>query len=211
MTFRRIVADLTGRSHHHLTDLLASQLDAAIEGVGLASAMSQGTLTPAEAREAMVDVEHRGDTGRAGLVAELAVALTTPIDREDLYRFSRCVDDVLDNIRDLVRETDLYGAEGQPADLPALAGVAEGLAALRGAVRGLADRPGEVDAATSEARKAAGQVRRHYQLAMAELLRQDVGSDTLTRRELLRRLDVVGLRLGESVAALSDAMLKRSH
>lgn len=211
MTFRRIVDDLTGRSHHQLTDLLAAQLDAAIEGVGLASAMSEGTLTPAEARTAMVDVEHRGDTGRAGLVAELAVALTTPIDREDLYRFSRSVDDVLDNLRDLVRETDLYGAEGDPAHLPALAGVAEGLAMLRGAVQGLADRPGEVDAATSAARKSAGQVRRHYQLAMAELLRQEVGSDTLTRRELLRRLDVVGLRLGESVAALSDAMLKRSH
>lgn len=83
--------------------------------------------------------------------------------------------------------------------------------ALRGAVQGLADRPGEVDAATSEARKAAGQVRRHYQPAMAELLRQEVGTGTLTRRELLLRLDVVGLRLGESVAALSDAMLKRSH
>jgi len=211
MTFRRIVDDLTGRSHHQLTDLLAAQLDAAIEGVGLASAMSEGTLTPAEAREAMVDVEHRGDTGRAGLVAELAVALTTPIDREDLYRFSRSVDDVLDNLRDLVRETDLYGAQGEPADLPALAGVAEGLAMLRGAVQGLSDRPGEVDAATEAARKAAGQVRRHYQLAMAELLRQEVGTETLTRRELLRRLDVVGLRLGESVAALSDAMLKRSH
>ncbi|MEK8145676.1 hypothetical protein NKH18_43240 [Streptomyces sp. M10(2022)] len=34
---------------------------------------------------------------------------------------------------------------------------------------------------------------------------------TLRRRELLRRLDVVGLRLGESAAVLSDAMLKRSH
>ncbi|MEU8702240.1 DUF47 domain-containing protein [Streptomyces sp. NPDC048680] len=211
MTLRRIVDDLTGRSHHQLTDLLAAQLDAAIEGVGLASAMSDGTLTPAQARGAMVDVEHRGDTGRAGLVAGLGVALTTPIDREDLYRFSRSVDDVLDNIRDLVRETDLYGGEGEPADLPALAGVAEGLAMLRGAVRGLADRPGEVDAATSAARKSAGQVRRHYQLAMAQLLRQEVSTDTLTRRELLRRLDAVGLRLGESVAALSDAMLKRSH
>lgn len=211
MTLRRLVDDLTGRSHHQLTDLLAAQLDAAIEGVGLASAMAEGTLTPAQARGAMVDIEHKGDAERARLVAELAVALTTPIDREDLYRFSRSVDDVLDNIRDLVRETDLYGAKGEPADLPALTGLAAGLAMLRGGVLGLADRPGEVDAATSAARKAAGQVRRHYQLAMAELLRQEIDADTLRRRELLRRLDVVGLRLGECVAALSDAMLKRSH
>jgi hypothetical protein len=46
---------------------------------------------------------------------------------------------------------------------------------------------------------------------VASLFEQEVSTELLKRRELLRRLDVVGLRLGECADALSDAMLKRSH
>ena len=66
-------------------------------------------------------------------------------------------------------------------------------------------------AATLAARKQAGRVRQLYQAALADLFRAELSTDTLRRRELLRRLDVIGLRLGESADALSDAMLKRSH
>ena len=38
----------------------------------------------------------------------LAGVLVTPVDREDLFRLSRSIDDVLDNLRDFVREWDLY-------------------------------------------------------------------------------------------------------
>jgi hypothetical protein len=37
----------------------------------------------------------------------------------------------------------------------------------------------------------------------------DVTMELIKRRELLRRLDVVGLRLIEAVDALSDGLLKR--
>jgi uncharacterized protein len=211
MRFRRVLEDLSGRSYRRTIDILVAQLDVTLRGAELATLMADGSLMPGAARAAMSEVEHEGDAQRAALVAELAAALTTPIDREDLYRLSRSVDDVLDNLRDLVRETDLYEMGGDTADLPSLTALIEGLRLLRRAVERLPDRPDRVRAATLAARKQAGRMRQHYQTALAELFRADISSDTLKRRELLRRLDVIGLRLGESADALSDAMLKRSH
>ncbi|WP_338692749.1 hypothetical protein V2W30_00835 [Streptomyces sp. Q6] len=146
---------------------------------------------------------------RVGCVT--AVTPTTPIDREDLYRFSRSVDDVLDNLRDLVRETDLLGMPGDPADLPALDAVREGLTALREAASHLVDDPRRVQRHAMAARKAAGRVRREYQEAVAALFREELSSTMLRRRELLRRLDVIGLRLNAAAADLSDALLKRGY
>jgi hypothetical protein len=208
-SLRRVLADLTGRSYRRTLDLLTAQLDATVKGVDLAADLAAGRIEPAAARAGMGEVEHEGDHGRAALVAELATTLTTPIDREDLYRFSRSVDDVLDNLRDLVRETDLFGMPGDPSDLPALDAVREGLVALRGAVARLVDDPEQVREGALAARKAAGLVRREYQTSVAALFRQELRAETLSRRELLRRLDVIGLRLNSAGADLSDALLKR--
>lgn len=210
-TVRRIIGDLTGRSHRRTIDLLTAQLDATVKGVDLAADLAAGRIAPAEARVRMADVEHEGDERRAALVAELFTTLTTPIDREDLYRFSRSVDDVLDGLRDLVRETDLFGMPGDPADLPALRAVREGLVSLRGAVAELLGDPGLVHRGAMGARKAAGRVRRAYQEAVAALFREELSAGTLSRRELLRRLDGIGRRLNDAAADLSDALLKRGH
>ncbi|WP_329372665.1 DUF47 family protein [Streptomyces sp. NBC_00669] len=210
-TVRRILGDLTGRSHRRTTDLLNQQLDATVKGVDLAADLAAGHIAPDDARARMADVEHEGDSRRAALVAELATTLTTPIDREDLYRFSRSVDDVLDNVRDLVRETDLFGMTGDPTDLPALEAVREGLVALRDAVTALPGSPSRAQEGAMAARKAAGRVRREYQTSVAALFRRDLCAGTLSRRELLRRLDVIGLRLNDAAADLSDALLKRGH
>ncbi|MEU3461092.1 DUF47 family protein [Streptomyces sp. NPDC006733] len=210
-TVRRILGDLAGRSHRRTIDLLTQQLDATVKGVDLAAELAAGRIAPADARVRMGEVEHEGDSRRAALVAELAKTLTTPIDREDLYRFSRSVDDVLDNLRDLVRETDLFGMAGDPVDLPALEAVREGVVALRDAVAELSGSPARVQDGAMAARKAAGRVRREYQTSVAALFRQELRAGILSRRELLRRLDVIGLRLNDAAADLSDALLKRGH
>ncbi|ADB32900.1 hypothetical protein Kfla_3847 [Kribbella flavida DSM 17836] len=211
MRIRRLYDDLTGATHHRALDALHAQLAAALGGVRLTARMTRGELTPAQARAEMVGVEHDGDSLRAVLVRELSTALTTPIDREDLYRLSRSVDDVLDNLRDLVRETDLYRAVPDQGDLAMLTAVGDGLALLQDAIGALPRRPAEVTLTTLAVRKCASRIRQLYQSAVAVLFEQEVSTDMLKRRELLRRLDVVGLRLGECADALSDAMLKRSH
>lgn len=207
---RRLLADLSGRSGQRALDLIIAQIDVAVRSARLAEAVTAGTSSTADARSAMNAIEHEGDDYRAELVLVLGHVLATRIDREDLYRVSRSVDDVVDNLRDFVREGDLYQPVSLAGDAPLLTAVAEGLADLRRAVRALAEEPGRVDLHLVAARKSAGAVRTSYQRRLVDLFAaDDVAMELIKRRELLRRLDVVGLRLIEAVDALSDGLLKR--
>lgn len=87
----------------------------------------------------------------------------------------------------------------------------EGPQLLGTAVGHVPGAPADVVAATLRVGRCAGRVRQLCQSAVAELLRGEVTPAVLGRRELLRRIDVVGLRLGECGDVLSDAMQKRSH
>ncbi|MFC6881353.1 MULTISPECIES: DUF47 domain-containing protein [Actinomadura] len=209
--FRLVWDDLRGRSGHRVVDQVARQIRAVRDGAELAREMAAGRTAPASARARMAVIEHAGDAERAGLAAMLRDVLVTPIDREDLYRLSRSVDDVLDNLRDFVREADLFGPPEFGFALAPLESVLDGLDALEAAVRKVLDDPAAVTVAALRARKARNRVRETEQAALADLFSGPFDVDVLRRRELLGRLDAVGRRLGEAADALSDAMLKRSH
>ena len=76
-------------------------------------------------------------------------------------------------------------------------------------VAAVRDDPWGIRDATLRVKK--NEIRPRYQLAMAELLADPVTAQTLKVRESLRRLDVVGLRLGEAADALADGAMKRSR
>ena len=94
--------------------ILERQIAEAIRACRLARSVADGKLDPGEAHEQIAEIEHRGDTLRGKLVTQLATVLVAPIDREDLFRLSRSIDDVLDNLRDFVREWDLWQIAGPP-------------------------------------------------------------------------------------------------
>lgn len=206
---QRLVRDLAGRNDARLVALLVGQIEAAEDGVALARRVADGDLDPAAARPVMEDVEARGDEQRREVVVELARVLAPPIDREDLFRFSRSIDDVLDNLLDLLHEMELFGVASDPLLVEPLDGVGDGLARLRAGVEALVDEPGDARVRTREAKQ--NDVRLAYQRAVADLLDDDgpVTATTTKRRLLLRRVDVVGLRLGEAADALADGTVKR--
>lgn len=208
---RTVVRELTGRNDHILIRHLLGQLDATSGGVQLAQAVSRGEVPSAAAREEMVRIEHRGDEQRRNLIVELSSALAPLMDREDLFRLSRSVDDVLDNLRDLVREMDLFGIAREPLLDDLLDGVADGIAALRRGIQALVEESGDSRVGALAAKK--NDIRRRYQQATARLLaaNEPVTGLVMKRRELLRRVDVIGLRLGEAADALVDGTIKRSH
>lgn len=197
------------RRREGLTEALAGQLRATAAGATIVGRLARGEVTSAAARREIHDVEHDGDEARRSLVQELSRLVTSPIDGEDLFRLSRSIDDVLDNLRDFVREADLFRCSSLAFAAPLVDAVHEGLVHLDAAVASVLERPGDATDDTLAARKAAGQVRVRYQVALAGLFSAPVTSETLKVRELLRRLDVVALRLGEAADALADGELKR--
>jgi uncharacterized protein len=210
---RAMISELLGTNESVLVSALQAQLEAALAGAEVAAAVVAGRIGSADAREVIGEIEHEGDHRRGELVNALAHALVTPFDREDLFRLSRSIDDVLDNTRDFVREYDLFDTSDGTIFVGVVAAVRDGLDRLLEAVQDLVERPSHLTRGALAAKKLGNQVRQEYQSALAELLAGDavVTTDLLKRRELLRRLDVVGLRLGEAADALADGAMKRSH
>jgi len=206
--WRRVLRDLAGRTDADLVAQLLAQLDAALEGAAVArDAVTGGDAVAAAAR--MAEIERRGDDERSELVSILGEVLSGPIDREDLFRLSRSIDDVLDNLADFLVELTLY----RPARPEGLAepvdSIIDGLEALRACLPNLPRDLGAVARGALRARRACNRTRRRYQEAVAELLASEPDRETLKHRELLRRLDVVGLRLAEAANALTDGLIKR--
>lgn len=207
----RLARDLTGRSTAELIQLLEEQIESTERAAALVVSLAERAITTDQAALAIRELEHEGDAARGRLVVTLARVLTTPIDAEDIFRLSRSIDDVLDNLRDFVVESQLYEPESLAFALALTHMLVQGLGCLRRAVQELGRPRGRVRDETLATRKAASVVRRLYQEQVAALLAGPLDNETLKQRELLRRLDVVGLRLGEAADALADGALKRSR
>jgi uncharacterized protein Yka (UPF0111/DUF47 family) len=206
---RRVLDLMRGRMDVALTDALIGQLEATKEGAWLALAMIGGEVGRTEAHERMRTIEHRGDTQRGLLVEELSRSLVTPIDREDLFRLSRSIDDVLDSLRDFVRESYLYRVRDQRRFAPMLDQVVVGIEALEAAVDDLAARPSAVARDALDAKKTSGAIRRMYQYEIARIFSGKLTSDSMKERELVRRLEIVAVAIGDAADSIADGAMKR--
>lgn len=157
----------------------------------------------------MSKIEHAGDRAREAFVQRMAQTLSTHLEREDLFRASRSIDDVLDNLRDFVRESVLWETTATTHMRLAEAPIRTSLELLKLAVTTM--DPAEAQVHCLEARKAASSLRRIYQEALVEIFEADLTMDTLKSRELMRRIDIIGLRLSEASDALLDGLVKRSN
>lgn len=212
---RQLLRELSGRADREFVDLLCAQIDSALQAARLVHAVvAEGRDHDVGLRERIGELESEGDAHRAEIVTALTGALVTPIDREDIYRLSRAIDDVLDNLRDFSREWDLYGMVSHEIFGPLLEEVVEALLALRSASEHIVSDPSGIARGALDAKKAGNLVRRSYQYAIAEMLEDDdrvMTARTVKARELLRRLDIVGMRVSQAADVLADAAVKRSH
>lgn len=207
---RRVVRVITRNESESLIAPLERQLVATISACALAREVAEGTRTPAEAHAKIADIEHKGDLLRGKFVGELTHVLVAPIDREDLFRLSRSIDDVLDNLRDFMREWDLFDVTTKEPYAGLLDATAAALEDLHVAVRTIGRDPKKLTSRTALAtKKSANEIRRLYDEELAKLFQRKLSMKVLKIRELLRRLDVVGLRLNEAADVLADAAVKR--
>ncbi|MDU0349426.1 DUF47 domain-containing protein [Actinomyces sp. MRS3W] len=191
-----------------LAGTLSAQAAIAIEGVELALRACEADADLDELAERITQVERRGDATRLQLVQLLSTRVVTPLDREDLFRFSRSLDDVLDNTRDFVLETRAW--QVQP-DAHSRAGLEHVRAGLRRLIKALDGSAGHINRELClAARKEGRRVRERYDDGLRQLFSGDLSMQALARRELLRRVDVIGLRLIEAIDAVVDGIVKRT-
>jgi uncharacterized protein len=209
--WRRLKSSWRARGDSNLSAALTGQVRAALDGAALTKAMVSKKIDPAEARAQIAEIEHRGDEKRAELVEQLSRTLVAPLDREDLFRLSRSIDDILDTIRDFVREADLYQIEKRRTYRPFLDSVVAAIESLDDAVEALWTKPQRVPLKALEAKKAARMISRAYQDEFAKIIDGGVSPRALKHRELIKRLDMVGIRINEAADVLTDGALKRGY
>lgn len=207
---RRAVRGMARKESENLIAPLDRQLGVTIAACALTREVAVGKRTPAEANAKIADLEHSGDLLRAKFVGKLKHVLVAPVDREDLFRLSRSIDDVLDNLRDFMREWDLFDVAAMDPYVDLIDATAKALEDLRLAVQTIGRDPKKLTSRTALAtKKSANEIRRLYDEELAKLFRGTLTMEVLKIRELLRRLDVVGLRLNEAADVLADAAVKR--
>lgn len=204
-------AELTGSSDRAVVDCLQLQLTVAQDAAGVAQRLVRGELPTEEARAEAARIEQTGDEARDEVFGMLSRLLTTPMDREDLYRLSRSLENVIDNLRDFVREADLLDVGDDALLRPVVVAVAGAVEGMVAPLQAIVDDVGRAGQLAVRAHREINEVRRTYQQSLAELYEGELQMVTLKRRDLLRRLDIVGLQLGEAVAALSDGAMKRGR
>lgn len=206
----RLLRDLSGASGDAFRGYLLGALDATIEGGVLVRRLVVGEIASVAASEEMRGIEHRGDDERAKLVTDLRTALITPIDREDLFRLSRSIDDILDNLRDFVYEWALFEMQQSSRAAAVAALIADAIVDLRVAVEALVADQRTVTSKALAAKKSINAIQRMLEVQMVLVLTGDVTTQMLRERELLHRLDIVGRCLGAAADALADAIVKRA-
>lgn len=206
--WRELWDDLLGRGEDRLREPLRRQM---IVGTSIADmlleAIAAGTLADVDI-DGIRELEAEADEALDAVLNRVSRTLHTPIDREDLFRLSRSLDDVVDNLRDFGVEVVGYGVGNQHRFEGPLRALRSGCESMRSAIEQLSSEPDELARAARDV-KHANSARHAYHDEMAKLLREDLTMDTIRDRELLRRLDVAGLRLGEAADALASGALKR--
>jgi uncharacterized protein Yka (UPF0111/DUF47 family) len=180
--------------------MLRHQLAVTTAGMEAFAAWASGK---ADAAAAVREHEHRADTARRELHSTLKDAFVTPLEPEDLFALSRGIDRIINQAKDLVRESEVMAC---PPDTP-LAEMAALLVSfthrLDDAIARLEPRDGDTTDAADAAIKEARRLERVYRAAMAELLEVDDLREVMARRELYRRCS----RMGEGAVEVAERVL----
>lgn len=180
--------------------LLRAQLAVTIQGVDAFAAWAAGD---ASAGTAVRELEHRADDAKRAVHRALREAFVTPIEPEDLFALSRGVDRILNQAKDLVRESEVMAC---PPD----AAVAEMAALLAASIRGVDEAISKLESGADDATETVNAAIKHdrrlervYRTAMARLLEVDDLREVMARRELYRRCS----RMGEAAVDVAERVL----
>ena len=177
--------------------MLSRQLDVTREGVDALVAWARGAEEQATAIRAL---EHRGDEHKRELEEALTTAFTTPIEPEDLYTLSRGIDWILNQSKDLIRESEVMECPPDEHLAKMCEALAESVHLLCEAVELYGTKRDGATEKANEALRAERRIEKVYREAMAELLAQDDLREVMARRELYRRLS----RIGEVVVDVAE-------
>lgn len=95
----------------HFYDFLERQARVANQAATVMAKYQDGSTTPQGIREQVQALEHEGDEVVHQMLDALARTFVTPIDREDMQRLSKRLDDILDSTNAAARACVIFGVD----------------------------------------------------------------------------------------------------
>ncbi len=190
--------------------MLIDQASKTLEGMeALEDFMSSGDESFAKR---VTQAEEEADEIRRILIDELNRSFVTPIDREDIFRLSRAIDDIVDYGYTTIDEMVILKIQPNPYLHRMASLLKEAAKEIHLATMRLADHPGVANEHATRAKGLENQVEHIYREALADLFSgpKDLGHvvEMLKLRELYRHLSNCADRGDEAANIIGDIVVK---
>jgi len=156
--------------------------------------------------------EKEADEARRILIDELNRTFVTPFDREDIFRLSRAIDDVIDYAYSTVSEMEIFNVQATPFMLRIASLLRDAAYELLQAVDRLEQRPRISNDHAQRAKSLENRVEDVYREALADLFKGASDIDHVIRilklREVYRHLSNAADRGDEAANVIADIVVK---
>lgn len=187
--------------------LLIEQAECTVSGVKLLCAYCNH---PEETcGDQIKELEMLGDRKRSRLIAAINDSFITPIDREDLFRLSGTIDDVLDYAWYAVKELRIYHINPDPAigDMANL--LLQMAQSLLDCLRMLEHNPAQCNEHAVQIKKMENRLNARFHQAMNDLFEQDDIRTILKYREVYAHFNHASDKGDHAADLLLDILVKR--
>lgn len=187
-------------------DLLTTQAQHALEGAKL---LCEYCSDPEEALGNRIkEIEREGDHARSNLVAEIHRSFVTPIDREDLFRLSGTIDDVMDYIWYTVKDLRIYQIDPDQAIADMAQLLLQMVKYLLESVKCLEKDRACCQANAIQVKKLENQINALFHKAMNALFEQDDIKQILRYREVYAHINHASDKGDRAADILMDILVK---
>lgn len=192
------------------TQMLIDQAAKTLEGIeALEEFMESGDESYAEQ---VTQAEREADEIRRILIDELNRSFVTPFDREDIFRLSRAIDDIVDYGHTTIDEMVILKVQPNSFLQRMASQLREAAREIHLATLRLSDHPGVANDHAMKAKGLENQVEHIYREAVADLFSgpEDLKHvvEMLKMRELYRHLSNCADRGDEAANAIGDIVVK---
>lgn len=158
----------------------------------------------------VMDLEHEADDVRRVLIDALNQTLVTPIDREDLFRLSRTIDDVIDSAKSTVEEVQCFQVTPTGALVEMTQILEKGAFELLAALKSLRDHPNVAKEHAIKAKQAENHMHHVYLRALTDLFNDSsiTPGYMFKLREIYRHLNRSSDRCDEAANVIMDIIVK---
>ena len=201
-----------GQKEDKFVRLLVDQGQATVEGLRLLEKWVKKDPLAEKAVEQIRRKESEADEIRRILIDELHNTFITPLDREDIFKLSLHIDDMLDYAYSAVEEMQLLEIDIDPHLIQMVTYIREAAEEIWLAVQRLSANPRVAADHAYRARKLENQVEHQYRVAISELYKRTKNveqvMDVFRRREIYRHITNMADRVNQAADVLGMIVMK---